>query len=131
MFAASQLWGKVGRAYMLALSERQYTKTYRENLDQALLLTLRAWLKLLDRAPRRNLVPEDTTGTDYVLFTDGYHPDRRHNETGLAQVGGVLFEQGGKNAPEFFAEPVKEELMDSWIKRVNQIVMGSSFLHQY
>ena len=25
MFAVSQLWGKLGRAYLLALSERQYT----------------------------------------------------------------------------------------------------------
>ena len=25
MFAASQLWGKVGRAFLLAISERQYS----------------------------------------------------------------------------------------------------------
>jgi hypothetical protein len=30
MFAATQLWGKLGRAYMLALSERQYKNIQRE-----------------------------------------------------------------------------------------------------
>ena len=43
MFAASQLWGKVGRAFLRPLSERQYTRTYRENLDRAIRLALEEW----------------------------------------------------------------------------------------
>ena len=34
MFAASQLWGKVGRAFLLAISERQYMK-FRMYKDEA------------------------------------------------------------------------------------------------
>ena len=39
MFAASQLWGKVGRAFMLAISERQYMKWRGLPGDDALHLT--------------------------------------------------------------------------------------------
>jgi hypothetical protein len=127
MFAATQLWGKLGRAYMLALSERQYTRTYRENLDHALTLTLKAWLKILDKSPRRALRPGQSEATDFVIFTDGYHPDKRKNETGEAQIGGLIFEAGGPRQPEYFSEQVKGGLMNAWIKRENQIVMVELF----
>ena len=97
MFAASQLWGKVGRAFLGPLSERQYTRTYRENLDKAIQLALEEWLKPLDNAPRRKLKlnPEADTCADCVIFTDGFYPDTRRGESGQAQVGGVALVKGG------------------------------------
>ena len=57
MYAATQLWGKIGQAYLRPLSERQYSKQPTTKLDKALELALKAWIRLLDSAPRRPLRP--------------------------------------------------------------------------
>ena len=81
MFGASQLWGMVGRAFLLAISERQYAKTFdpqrSSTLGPALSLALRSWLKLLKSGPPREINPLRPAPSDVVLFTDGYTPDQR------------------------------------------------------
>ena len=127
MFAASQLWEKLGRAYLLALSERQYTKVYREGVDKALKLSLEAWLRLLELAPRRELKPLESDAVDVVLFTDGYYPDSRKGESGKAQVGAVLFAAGGTTQPLYLSEQLEQRTVDTWLTRQNQISMVELF----
>ena len=127
LYAATQLWGKIGRAYLRPLSERQYSKKPRTKLDKALELALKAWIRLLDSAPRRTLRPNMNTDTDYVLFTDGFFPDWRKAETGKPQVGGVLFETKGRESPKYFTQKLEQSRMDTWITRKNQIAMVELF----
>ena len=127
LFAASQLWGKVGRAYLRPLSERQYSKVMRMDVDKALELSMKGWIELLRNAPRRDLKPEEDSGTDAVIFTDGYFPDWRKAEKGEAQVGGVLFMTGGTKAPKYFSEIIPKSTMDKWLTRKNQIAMVELF----
>ena len=86
MFAASQLWGKVGRAFMRALSERQYSKEKRTGLNPAIRGALEAWRNLLRVAPRRRLEQSENDLVDMVIFTDGYFPDARKAETGWGEL---------------------------------------------
>ena len=59
MFGASQLWGKVGRAFLpdlRAISERQYWKfppNSEFKLGPALTESLKQWRKLVDSGPPR------------------------------------------------------------------------------
>ena len=56
MFGASQLRGKVGRAFFRALSERQYLKDFagdRSVMDEALRRSLTQWRKLVEAGPLR------------------------------------------------------------------------------
>ena len=52
MFGASQLWGKIGRAFLIAISERQYMKfkgsDEAHKLGRSLMLSLEVWKGLLD-----------------------------------------------------------------------------------
>jgi hypothetical protein len=127
LYAASQLWGKIGRAFLRALSERQYTKRYREIVDKALELSLKEWNRLLDTAPRRKLLPEAGTGVEALAFTDGYAPDERKGERGLPQVGGVVFVKGGAVPPMYFSAVLGQDLIDTWLPRKNQIAMVELF----
>ena len=54
MFGASQLWGKVGRAYLRVISERQYMRFPvgpKFGLDPPLRAALRQWVALLIMVP--------------------------------------------------------------------------------
>ncbi len=77
--AASQLWGKVGREFFLALSERQHMRYYEPGthyqLGPALRLAQRQRDKLVEAGPPRMFVPASDAPADLVLFTDGFTPD--------------------------------------------------------
>ena len=95
-FGASQLWGKVGRAFLRSLSERQYLKHARDEgfaLNPALLLSLFQWLKLVQDGPPRPIEEQKLKKSDAVVFTDGFTPDARKNEKGFDRIGGVLFDR--------------------------------------
>ena len=102
MFAASQLWGKVGRAFLLAISERQYMKfrMYRdEKLSHgtALRKALEQWLRLIKVGPPRELTIVYEQKSDVVLFMDGSYPDdrkRRDQGVAAAQDRGSALLQG-------------------------------------
>ena len=112
---------------LLALSERQYTKVYREGVDKALKLSLEAWLKMLELAPRREVKPLESDAVAVVLFTDGYYPDSRKGESGKAQVGAVLFAAGGTTQPLYLSEQLEQRTVDTWLTRQNQISMVELF----
>lgn len=55
MFGASQLWGKLGRAFLRAISERQYARSTTDSfsLDEALKRSLQHWRGLINEGPPR------------------------------------------------------------------------------
>ena len=58
MFGASQLlWGKIGRAFLRSLSERQYIRNPRSDLNIALIKSLEHW---------KWLIQHGSTTTDHV-----------------------------------------------------------------
>ena len=124
MFGASQLWGKVGRAFLRSLSERQYLKHARDDgfaLNSALLLSLFQWLKLVQDGPPRPIEEQKLKKSDAVLFTDGFTPDARKNEKGLDRIGGVVFSRG-QSKPYQFTAAVPEKVKKFWLVRKTQIV---------
>ena len=78
MFGASQLWGKVGRAFLRSISERQYARFPSNDLfvlDRPLEESLRQWLKLVSRGPPRTIELCSFKKADLVIFTDGFSSD--------------------------------------------------------
>ena len=125
-FASSQLWGKIGRAFFLAISERQYIRYYDPTvhsvLGPALELALKQWRKLIAAGPPRKIEPASRAPADVVLFTDGFAPDPRKNETGQPAVGATMFSRECA-VPAQFYEVVTKVVIDSWLPRKTQICM--------
>ena len=125
-FAASQFWGKVGRAYFRSLSERQYDKSGRSDVTLAIELSLRSWTKILCTGRPRPIVGAINRCADVVIFTDGFFPNPRRGESGIARVGGVIFDRE-RSKPMWFTKPITDELMAGWIPRETQISMVEMF----
>ena len=120
MFAASQFWGRLGRAFLLALSERQKASPDKLQLTLPVQLALLQWRLVLAERKPRPLAPPASTDVEVVIFTDGFYPDPRFKETGVPGIGGVCCEKGRQ--PLYFAERVAEAEMAVWSQRVTQII---------
>ena len=124
MFGASQLWGKVGRAFLRVISERQYLRFpigSEFKLDPPLREALLQWKKLVQHGPPR---PIDMVGekcSDAVIFTDGFTPDPRSVGKLPDRVGAVLFDRRSRR-PQQFTAVVPEEVKNRWLTRSTQIV---------
>jgi hypothetical protein len=121
MFAASQFWGRTGRAFLLALSERQYSRSERVALCRPLELALRQWLDILQEGRPRPLAAPEEKSVQSAVFTDGWAPDPRTQEQGLPRVGGVLFRAGCPTL--FFSEEVPPQVLRAWLPRKTQIAL--------
>ncbi|CAL1134601.1 unnamed protein product [Cladocopium goreaui] len=124
MFGASQLWGKIGRAFLRALSERQYTRSPETGLNLALKLALKQWELLIDHGPPRPITASGARPADYVIFTDGSFPDQK-SDLQDPWIGGVLFKKGAR--PIQFGCKVGMDLIEKWIPRKSQIAMVELF----
>ena len=96
MFGASQLWGKVGRAFLRSISERQYARSSNSEvfgIDRALKESLIQWKKLVECGPPRTIDLCALKKADAVLFTDGFSPDLRDQVKLPDRVGAVLFDR--------------------------------------
>ena len=124
MFGSSQLWGKIGRAFLRSLSERQYSKFPRSDMNKAISLSLVKWKELIESGPPRPIECSGRRRSDFVLFTDGSFPDRKSNLK-KPWIGGVLFHRGSKAIQ--FGCPVDEELIKKWLPRKSQILMVELF----
>jgi len=126
MFGASQLWGKVGRAFLLAFSERQYARGFKHDdrvvLVSALLLALDQWIKLICNGPPREITELRPAPAEVIIFTDGFTPDQRKRETGSSKVGAVMFGRELKLLAQF-CEVVPLEVIEKWLPRATQICM--------
>jgi hypothetical protein len=126
MFGASQLWGKVGRAFFLAFSERQYGKKFAAGgsteITEPLRLSLAQWSKLVNNGPPREINPLRSASADVVIFTDGFTPDQRKNEKGASRIGATVFCRCAA-VPAQFGAVVPQEVIDKWLPRATQICM--------
>ncbi len=124
MFGASQLWGKIGRAFLRSISERQYARSPGEDsfgLNDALELSLRQWRKLIQSGPPRLIELKKNGLADVVVFTDGFTPDPRDSEKLPDRVGGVLFDRRLSHPVQFTAV-VSKDVQKKWLTRKTQIV---------
>jgi len=122
MFAASQLWGKVGRAFLLAVSERQYSKFAESVLGMALRAALVQWKKLITNGPPRQISALVERKADVVIFTDGFFPDPRKKEKGDPRVGASFFSRVLEHAAQF-SEVIPLDVIEQWLHRETQIFM--------
>ena len=80
MFGASQLWGKVGRAFLRALSDRQYSrKTMDTALTPALIYSLYKWRTLVMHGPPRPIPGSGSRKSDSDLhgwLSSEFEPER-------------------------------------------------------
>jgi hypothetical protein len=121
-FAASQFWGKIGRAFLRALAERQYLRSTVTALTPPLVASLKQWLLILHEGRPRSLDLVADQTADVVIFTDGYFPDWRKGDVAPGRVGGVIFSRRWTR-PAHYTYEVPEALMAKWLPRKNQIVM--------
>ena len=124
MFGASQLWGKVGRAFLRSISERQYARFPSNDvftLDRPLEESLRQWLKLVSRGPPRTIELCSFKKADLVIFTDGFSPDPREDDHRPDRIGGVIFDRR-MTSPVQFTSRVPKDLRDRWLVRKTQII---------
>ena len=125
MFGASQLWGKVGRAFLRALSERQYSNFSSVKVNSAISRSLVEWKFLLESGPPRPIEAVEDKLVDAVVFTDGSFPDGKEGAPLKPWIGGVIFIRGSR--PVQFGCEVKKDLIDEWIPRKSQIAMVELF----
>ena len=124
MFGASQLWGKVGRAFLRPISERQYARFPMKDgfaIDAALKFSLNHWKHLVEDGPPRPIDIRSEKPADAVVFTDGFTPDPRKRENLPDRVGAVLFDRS-LIQPWQFTEVVPKSVQKFWITRKTQIV---------
>ena len=125
-FGATHFWGKVGRAFFRALSERQYSVHKRSSVEPggALRACLVQWARIISNGKPRSLEAIEDPETDAVIFTDGFSPEEGSEEP--SRIGGVLFDKRLPK-PVFFTMPVDQETIDQWIPRSNPISMVEMF----
>ena len=124
MFGASQLWGKVGRAFLRPISERQYARFPLSDgftLDEALRFSLSHWRHLVEFGPPRPIDVRAEKPADSVIFTDGFTPDPRKRENLPDRVGAVLFDRRLTQALQF-SEVIPKAAQKFWAIRKTQIV---------
>ena len=123
MFGASQLWGKLGRAFLRSLPERQYARSSIDPfiLDCALKRSLLRWKKLISDGPPRPIEFRSSKLSDAIIFTDGFTPDPRKNNKLPDRVGAVIFDRR-MSKPVQFAEIIPKSVSRKWIPRKTQIV---------
>ena len=124
MFGASQLWGKVGRAFLRVISERQYLRfpcSEGFKLDEALRESLSRWRSLILDGPPRPIDLQVGKKSDVIIFTDGFTPDPREQDVRPDRIGAVAFDRRLRN-PVQFTSIVPLSLKREWLERKTQIV---------
>ena len=124
MFGASQLWGKVGRAFLRPISERQYARFSSDEgftIDEALKISLLQWKHLVVDGPPRPIDLRSEKPADAVIFTDGFTPDPRSKIRLPDRVGAVLLDRNLVRPIQFTAI-VPKYVQKKWLIRKTQIV---------
>ena len=124
MFGASQLWGKVGRAFLRVISERQYARHPPDgafSLGIPLKRALEQWMFLVSEGPPRPIDLKRSKFSDAVLFTDGFSPDPRSQEKLPDRIGAVIIDRR-LSEPIQFTAAVPIGVKNQWLDRKTQIV---------
>ena len=77
---------------------------------------------MIAKGPPREIGDTAPRPSDVVIFTDGFTPDHRKDESGPSRVGGVIFDRSKRNPVQFTSE-VFDHIIEKWIPRKTQIVM--------
>ena len=120
MFGASQLWGKVGRAFLGPYLRDSTQRREFFKLDEALQISLRQWRKLIESGPPRPIELKKDRFSDVVVFTDGFTPDPRDCKKLPDRGGGVLFDRR-LSLPLQFTAVVSKSVQKKWLVRKTQI----------
>ena len=131
-FLTGSLFGRIGRAFMRALSERQYEVRGPRKLEArdqipyeingAIEDALKSWLMIIDRGKPRPIRERRLGPADAVFFTDGRAPEPDDPPGTGSRIGGVLFAPWREN-PVAFGIDVPEHVIGRWIPRKNQIAL--------
>ena len=124
MFGASQLWGKVGRAFLRVISERQYARHPPDGsftLGIPLRKALEQWKFLVREGPPRPIELSLSKLSDVVVFTDGFSPDPRDVEKKPDRIGAVMVDRR-LACPVQFTAVVPQKVKAQWLDRKTQIV---------
>lgn len=135
VFVSSHRSGKHGRPFMLALSERQYSRRGDSELSEALRRALRMWLLIINTPSQARPLygAYDDSPPDVLLFTDGSVPDPRSWKTEDQEpprVGWCAFFRATARRQErvvFSSFTVPAWIMQEWLPRQTQIVMVELF----
>lgn len=106
---------------MRSLSERQYSRSFRAGLSDALRIGLWEWEGII----YKSLVYKDAKGVDAVVYTDGYHPHARKGETDEPRIGAVVLTRD-RETPITTTIVVPRAVIDQWTPRKTQVVMAES-----
>ena len=109
-FAFSQTFGKVGRAGLRPLTDRQYSPGGTKTLTPQLLLSFEFWNSLLNSAIPRTLNFDLGTLPPVLVFTDGWQSESSDLKLG---IGAVLFDPSD-NALLFFGALVDMSIVAYW-----------------
>ena len=103
-FASFQIWGKVRRVCLRALSERQYDKSGKDHsLNGSLRAALVFWKYLIAKGPARAMKVFEDEEADVVIFTHGFWPDENSSEE--PRIGAVVFDKG-KGEAYYISVPI-------------------------
>ena len=98
MFGASQLYGKLGRAALRSLSERQREIKGNHDLNPAIEASLEIWKRLIKSGRPRTLLADQSQFADAFFFTDVstgketiVRSDGAREQQEVHRIGGVLF----------------------------------------
>ena len=75
-----------------------------QRMNHALEFSVNQWIKLIEGGPPREIENLEPRQADVVIFTDGYTPDHRFNETAPRSGGGVIFDRSKATPVQFTSE---------------------------
>jgi len=133
-FLTCSLFGRIGRAFMRPLSERQFEfapKTSRDwnkphEINEAIEDALKSWLQILDKGRPRVIRQIRPGPADVVCFTDGFAPENKDELEKKPRVGAVMAAWWRKS-PVGISKVVPENMIKTWIPRKNQIALIELF----
>ena len=111
MFAESQVFGRVAKLALTAVSQPSLMSKAAKPLGDNLVFHLR-WLKhrVLDAPPRRISATPRTT---YYLFLDGACTEPKADEWSGTSIGGIMFDEQGRGVG-CFGEVLGDDITAKW-----------------
>ena len=123
MFGASQLYGKLGRAALRSISERQYEVNavrFSNALTPPIKSSFKIWKKLIRSGRPRAILADQSQHADAFFFTDASTGDGSCLGQEVHRIGGVLF-AWWMESPKAFGIEVPTAIVRHWLPRRTQI----------
>jgi hypothetical protein len=124
-FVTDQLYGKVGRAAVTALRQRQYSQKGDSSLTEDLRISLGLVKAFLQCCPPRKVKMTKVSEHPVILYTDASDVPGRPG--GQFVVGAVLFHPGLPHRAEYTSLVVPTSVVSDWIPKQTQIGQLEAF----